>query len=179
MNSRPSQQKKTHFFVINSTLFNELFQLIKTYFLVSLAPAFWTLWMSKIHNCNYFSQMFWTKMLSGCFSLWSPKFCYCYCHVVLPAVSPFKRHPLYIREKNRSHKTKNPLFHLVPCHEMLILVLNCLYISNIIKYFLNIKLEVKSLNYFHECRLLLSWNGLFQLPSPFHAQWTRPVKLFR
>jgi hypothetical protein len=26
--------------------------------------------------------MFWTRMLSGCFSLWSPKFCYCY--VVLP-----------------------------------------------------------------------------------------------
>jgi hypothetical protein len=23
-------------------------------------------------------------MLSGCFSLWSPKFCYCYCYVVLP-----------------------------------------------------------------------------------------------
>jgi hypothetical protein len=22
-------------------------------------------------------------MLSGCFSLWSPKFCYCYCYVVL------------------------------------------------------------------------------------------------
>jgi hypothetical protein len=22
--------------------------------------------------------MFWTKMFSGCFSLWSPKFCYCY-----------------------------------------------------------------------------------------------------
>jgi hypothetical protein len=41
MNSRPSQQKKTNFFVINSTLFNELFLLIKTYFLVSLAPAFW------------------------------------------------------------------------------------------------------------------------------------------
>jgi hypothetical protein len=69
MNSRPSQQKKTNFFVINSTLFNELFQLIKTYFLVSLAPAFWMMWMSKIHNCNYFSQFFWTKMLSGCFSL--------------------------------------------------------------------------------------------------------------
>jgi hypothetical protein len=23
-------------------------------------------------------------MLSGCFSPWSPKFCYCYCYVVLP-----------------------------------------------------------------------------------------------
>jgi hypothetical protein len=83
MNSRPSQQKKTFFVVINSTLFNELFQLIKTYFLVSLAPAFWMMWMSKIHNCNYFSQIFWTKMLSGCFSLWSPKFCYCYCYKVI------------------------------------------------------------------------------------------------
>jgi hypothetical protein len=88
-----------------------------------------------------------------------------------------KRRLLYIREKNRSHKTKNPLFHLLPCHEMLIIVLNCLYIWNIIKYFLNINLKVKSLNYFHEFRLLLSWNGLFQLPSPFHAQWTRPVLL--
>jgi hypothetical protein len=26
---------------------------------------------------------------------------------------------------------------------------------------------VKWLNYFHECILLLSWNGLFKLPSPF------------
>jgi hypothetical protein len=60
-------------------------------------------------------------------------------------------------KKNRSHKTKNPLFHLVLCHEMLIIVLNCLYIRNIIKYFLNNKIEsLKSLNYFHECRLLLS-----------------------
>jgi hypothetical protein len=25
----------------------------------------------------------------------------------------------------------------------------------------------------------MHFNGLFQLPSPFHAQWTRPVKLFR
>jgi hypothetical protein len=30
-----------------------------------------------------------------------------------------KRRLLYIREKNRSHKTKNPLFHFLPCHEML------------------------------------------------------------
>jgi hypothetical protein len=29
-----------------------------------------------------------------------------------------KRRLLYIREKNLSHKTKNPLFHLVPCHEI-------------------------------------------------------------
>jgi hypothetical protein len=34
----------------------------------------------------------------------------------------------FISEKNRSHKTKNPLLHLVPCYEMLIIVLNCLYI---------------------------------------------------
>jgi hypothetical protein len=48
---------------------------------------------------------------------------------------------LYIREKSRSHKTKNPLFHLVPCHEMLIIILNCSHIGNIIKYFLNNKIE--------------------------------------
>jgi hypothetical protein len=36
---------------------------------------------------------------------------------------------------------KNPLFHLVPCHEMLIIILNCSHIRNIIKYFLNNKIE--------------------------------------
>jgi hypothetical protein len=48
-----------------------------------------------------------------------------------------KRRLLYIR----SHKTKNPLFHLVPCHEMVIIILNCSHIRNIIKYFLNNKIE--------------------------------------
>jgi hypothetical protein len=61
-------------------------------------------------------------------------------------------------------KTKNPLFHLVPCHEMLIIVLNCLYIWNIIKYFLNIKLKVKSLNYFHECFCSLEMGSSNYLP---------------
>jgi hypothetical protein len=52
-----------------------------------------------------------------------------------------KRRLLYIREKSRSHKTKNPLFHLVPCHELLIIILNCSHIRYIIKYFLNNKIE--------------------------------------
>jgi hypothetical protein len=52
-----------------------------------------------------------------------------------------KRRLLYIREKSRSHKTKNLLFHLVPCHEMLMIILNCSHIRNIIKYFLNNKIE--------------------------------------
>jgi hypothetical protein len=56
----------------------------------------------------------------------------------------FKRRLLYIWEKSRSHKTNNPLFHLVPCHEMLIIVYNCLYIWNNIKYFLNNKIESNS-----------------------------------
>jgi hypothetical protein len=42
---------------------------------------------------------------------------------------------------SRSHKTKNPLFHLVSFHEMLITILNCLYIWNNIKYVLNNKIE--------------------------------------
>jgi hypothetical protein len=52
-----------------------------------------------------------------------------------------KRRLLYIREKTLSHKTKNPLFHLVPCREMLIIIINCSHIRNIIKYFLNDKME--------------------------------------
>jgi hypothetical protein len=58
-----------------------------------------------------------------------------------------KRRLLYIREKSRSHKTKNPLFHLVPCHEMLIIIFNCSHIRNIIMYFLNNKIEMGSSKY--------------------------------
>jgi hypothetical protein len=38
-------------------------------------------------------------------------------------------------------KLKNHFIHLVPCHEMLIIILNCWYIRNIIKYFLNNKIK--------------------------------------
>jgi hypothetical protein len=38
-------------------------------------------------------------------------------------------------------KLKKHFIHLVPCHEMLIIILNCWYIRNIIKYFLNNKIK--------------------------------------
>jgi hypothetical protein len=55
-----------------------------------------------------------------------------YAGMIIIVYGSSKRCLLYIREKTRSHKTKNPLFHLVPCHEMLIIILNCLHIRNII-----------------------------------------------